>query len=404
MMFKIDKRKWNRIFAVTLSLIFIFELDSFLYFSGISSVKPWLFFVLVLFGLLVLKGVGGFSSRMNITINWLVFLAGLTILASIPGVIYSGSFDKYTILFAYSFLLVLFGFQIQQYLYSESNSFFVLVLLLFSLLLFFDLFHFNWSESALSRRASGTVGNPNYASFIVVSLVAGSLRFSPGFNPLSWNIFVFFLGAVGLLCAKSVGGSIAFLFVVFSFAMVKIAQAPSLNLAAATFSLSFILGIFLILAMLLGVAILKSQNDMSLAELSLLKVGQRLEAFQASWDLVKDNWLLGRGYGHVYRMEIGPHNMFVRALVEGGVLGLALYLALYVFLFVNSWVKKWNNLFIFSCGLLGASLTTHNLTEYRSIMIIAGILLAAEMYRNYARPDEMEEKCSLVNSPRCLNG
>ncbi|MGN6655645.1 MAG: O-antigen ligase family protein [Rhodanobacter sp.] len=87
--------------------------------------------------------------------------------------------------------------------------------------------------------------------------------------------------------------------------------------------------------------------------------------------------LFGHGSGHVYEwgFPVGPHNMYLRFLVEGGVCGLAFYLALLVVLWrATSGLQR-----MLVLQLVIASFFSHNLLESPAVILVITFVLAQQV-------------------------
>ncbi len=80
-----------------------------------------------------------------------------------------------------------------------------------------------------------------------------------------------------------------------------------------------------------------------------LKSGHQLEAFQAAWLMIKDNWLLGVGtnnfhkFTRKYGSSIGytyAHNIVLQFWAENGLFGMIFGLSM-IGLFLYRWLKSW---------------------------------------------------------------
>ncbi len=60
-------------------------------------------------------------------------------------------------------------------------------------------------------------------------------------------------------------------------------------------------------------------------------INERIEVAKVSLGLFLQQPLFGHGIFYVYSMELGPHNMLLRILVEGGLLGFLLFFFFYSF-------------------------------------------------------------------------
>jgi O-antigen ligase len=103
----------------------------------------------------------------------------------------------------------------------------------------------------------------------------------------------------------------------------------------------------------------------------------RIEVAKVSLDVFSQKPLFGHGFSYVYSMELGPHNMLLRILVEGGLLG---FVGLFVLLGGLLWVafkRKSYKFLLLAIALTAMGSFTHNLLEYRSIIFISGLVFSS---------------------------
>ena len=141
---------------------------------------------------------------------------------------------------------------------------------------------------------------------------------------------------------------------------------------------SLLLGMGITTIGALAVMIQKFGFSFSLSDMTgSHSASERLYAAKQALELISETPFLGKGIGYVYSMDVGPHNMILRALVEGGGVGLLALVGLVVAFFWVAYVRKSYGLFVLGLALTTIAMTTHNLTEDRSVIVIVGMLLAA---------------------------
>jgi O-antigen ligase len=102
----------------------------------------------------------------------------------------------------------------------------------------------------------------------------------------------------------------------------------------------------------------------------------RTDLIWYSLQMAAQSPLLGHGSGYVYEwaFPVGPHDMYLRFLVEGGAFGLAFYLALLTMLWrATSGVQR-----ILVLQLVIASFFSHNLLESPAIILVIAFTLARQ--------------------------
>lgn len=105
-----------------------------------------------------------------------------------------------------------------------------------------------------------------------------------------------------------------------------------------------------------------------------------------SFSQMSQNPLFGHGLGYVYEwaLPVGPHNMYLRFLVEGGLCGLLFYLLLMAFLwFTTSGVDR-----VLALQIIIGSFFNHNMLEIPTVILVMTFLLArAGMRRRQQRSE-----------------
>jgi len=128
------------------------------------------------------------------------------------------------------------------------------------------------------------------------------------------------------------------------------------------------------------------KNNLLLQERQLVGFNERLQVITESIAVIKEAPIFGNGFGYTYTMNPGPHNMFLRALLDGGALGLIGLLLLF-FAIARIGIKRQNKvLIVFVMVLFTIAMTNHNLTEERSLLFIIGILLSTPLLSTKSSP------------------
>lgn len=145
------------------------------------------------------------------------------------------------------------------------------------------------------------------------------------------------------------------------------------------YSLPFLLGIITILPMLLVgfKSYIQSRQDLDFGLDNILdrlnffqtrsledaSAQERLEVLKAGWQLFIDNPIFGAGSGAttIWSHRSGPHNQFITAGAEHGLLGIALWLWLLIVIWQGNYFKDKRFQLAFAIGTFFFSFFTHNL-------------------------------------------
>ncbi len=93
-----------------------------------------------------------------------------------------------------------------------------------------------------------------------------------------------------------------------------------------------------------------------------------------SFDQIGRSPLFGHGLGYVYEWElpVGPHNMYLRFAVEGGLLGLFFYLLLMALLwFTSRGIDR-----VLALQIIIGSFFNHNMLEIPTVILVMAFMLA----------------------------
>lgn len=233
-------------------------------------------------------------------------------------------------------------------------------------------------------RSASTLRNPNEAAFVVVLLLLGSMRWQrPGLLEL---LAVIIAGAT-IAMTQSRGGMLAYLVFVACYAIWWGSLGQTLGVRAKRYLYAFFFGIAAVGIASAALLIRRYGVDGMDGILSsaLSDPNARDHAAKIAWELIKEKPFLGYGTGYVYTMQLGSHNMFLKVWLETGVPGLFGFLALFLGLLWLGIVRKDYSIITLVAVLLTIGLTTHNLMESRSILIVIGLLLANSARKKAAK-------------------
>lgn len=315
--------------------------------------------------------------------NILIGICILTFyLCHIPGlIIFSGNTysNREYFYWLYSIILFSFGGLIGEYFRKNVQHLSVLILLILISLLVIDLTIFSFSPF-ITNRAEATLRNPNDAAFVVVALMVSSLQ-DPLWKIKSQNVLILIISAIGIVLTASIGGawtyiSVLVLLVFLSFikGQIKLKKIiiffPFIIVLAAA-SVNFVL------YNKFGLSIKNLDMGIILSSQNMLA---RLEAARAALKLFSERPIFGHGLAYVHNLDLGPHNMLLRILVEGGLLGFVGLCVLIGGFLIVAYKRNNYKLFVLTIALMAIGMTTHNLLEMRSVVFITGMIFAASRF------------------------
>ena len=245
----------------------------------------------------------------------------------------------------------------------------------------FDFLHPMFSQ--IPGRAAGLYGNPNVAGDSLAFMMTCGLGSVP--KRLRWP-FVMACG-LGILLTFSREA-----WLVWGISVAWLGWQSDTRKStwrAGIVVLSLVVGIGFLIAVFsgeLGTLILQTPlgSHLNANTLSRLGVGsssaddfstvRRTDLIWYSLQSATQAPLFGHGSGYVYEwaFPVGPHNMYLRFLVEGGFLGLLFYLAmLWLFWRASSGLER-----VVVLELIIASFFSHNLLEIPTVLIVMTFLMA----------------------------
>jgi len=219
--------------------------------------------------------------------------------------------------------------------------------------------------------------SPNTAAFVAVVLMVASLQY-PVWKLSTVNVILIVITGVGIALTASFGGTIAYISILSTIIILSfIKKSIRLRYPLLVFPLmivSILVLIYFVINNKLGITLSNFNVDRILASGSII---ERIELTKVSLSLFLQKPLFGHGIYYVYSMELGPHNMLLRVLVEGGLLG---FVGLFVLLGGLFWVafkRKSYKFLLLTIALIAMGLTTHTVLESRSIIFISGLVFSS---------------------------
>jgi len=249
-------------------------------------------------------------------------------------------------------------------------------LILISLLIV-DLTFYSFTFYIFDTRATGTLRNPNTAAYVAVLLMVASLHY-PVWKLSIVNVILIVITGVGIVLTGSYGGTITYISVLSTIIILSFIK-KSIRLKFPLLVLPLIIVPILVLIYF----VINNKMGITLSNFNVNKILtsrniiDRIELAKISLGLFLQQPLFGQGIFYVYSMELGPHNMLLRILIEGGLLG---FVGLFVLLGGLLWVafkRKSYKLLLLTIALIAMGSFTHNLLEYRSIIFISGLVFSS---------------------------
>lgn len=366
-------------------LFFIMQLDAYLYLLGVIDVRPNIQVLIAFFFLSFIyffkRGctLVRFSRKSSILLTCLLIyifsqIAGILTWEIIPGDL------KILFLWVYMILLLFIGGMSGVIIGDRVPYFMFGVLVILVAIMSLDTLLGGVSISQAWGRSASTLRNPNAAAFVVAILMLGAFRWQRiGFL----EVFAIIAGGVGVILTQSRGGVLVYFLVVISISVWWCSLGGTFGVRVKRY---LVAGLFVLtIVSTLITYLIVSRYGMGGIDLALSDANYRDQAFYIALNLINEKPLFGHGTGFVYTQEMGPHNMILRVLVENGVLGLIGLLSLLIGIFCMGIVKRSPSIITLSIVLIMISMTTHNLTEARSILIVTGMLLVHPVRRRLTK-------------------
>ena len=372
------------IIVFILSLNSILQIDAYLVQNNLSSIPAWIItgisFSLVLLILVLDARVPSRSIRINtesVFFSICIIIFSLTLL---PGLLISKgsnvSLREY-MFWIYTIVIFSYGGVVGLYLHRRINITLAAILLILISLFIVDLTFYSFTFYIFDTRATGTLRNPNTAAYVAVLLMVASLHY-PVWKLSIVNVILIVVTGVGIVLTASFGGTITYISVLSTIIILSfIKRSIRLKFPLLVLPLMIVpilVLIYFVINNKLGITFSNFNVNNILASGSII---DRIELAKVSLGLFLQKPLFGHGIYYVYSMELGPHNMLLRILIEGGLLG---FVGLFVLLGGLLWVafkRKSYKLLLLTIALISMGSFTHNLLEYRSIIFISGLVFSS---------------------------
>lgn len=368
------------------ALPFLIRVDLWLYERGMIQVKPWVVLTAVFTPFLA---VGAFKAlaRRNITFGHdatiLLLIALLVGAVEVTGMAkwVAPPSDAHIMFFFWLDLFTVCGaFCAGRVLgsWDRAKSLFAIALAVHAVIIAVD-----WSIpglislSSLDGRSSGFPGNPNGAAFAAAALLIGALDWE---RP-AWSgrqVVLIALALVIVVLSGSRGG-LGAVFMVLGLLLLRHLTAGSNRMEFVNrMIVGFIVGgsIVIVTWGLVGM------SGSRFAKLALQGVAgddalqERLAALDAAWHLIDAAPWTGHGTGYVYAMDVGPHNMLLRAWIENGIPGVVAHILLYCAIVLVAVTRRDWRIGAVAAAAFVMAMVSHNVTEDRTLLISFGVFLA----------------------------
>lgn len=368
---------------------FLLELDAYLYTLGIIDARPWQIFLVSFVGFSLFVAVRHFGrpDQVSFSPETFVLLAALGIYVScqILGILsWAAAPDELRLLVYWVYMLpliglgILIGHELGEY---KATAFFGWLVLIVGVMLLDRIAPVPLSLLASTgSRSAGTLLNANEAAFVVAALGIGALRWNRTYFSYSDGAAIVLSGYATILTGSR-GGALTLFGVLVLYATHWLSSSRNWSEVPIRLFVVVVGGVWVIILILIGILFTRYGSDLTIsAGISTFNdaaATERFAAVEIAIEKISRAPWLGYGTGYVYSQVLGPHNMFLRALVEGGVVGLLGFLALPAGLLWWAIKRRAWDLTTLTFSALVMSMTSHNVTEDRSLLIIFGIMLGS---------------------------
>lgn len=362
-------------------LFFILQIDAYLYLLDIIVIEPFVqTFLAAIFvtAVYVLHKPLVVGIRLSREATILLFCFATYIGVQILGVAVWDTLPDDSIILVYwvymimlLFLGVVTGALIEDRIFYFSFA----LLVIFSAMIVIDAVLGGISVSEQWGRPAATMRNPNDAAFLLVLLLLGSMRW----QQLTYlEVFAIVIAGAAIALTQSRGGLLAYIILIAFYAVWWGSLGQTLNQRAKRYMAAFFFAIVIVGATLTALLIRRYSLDGvdNILSATLSDPNLRDRAIIDTWYLIVEQPLLGYGTGYSYTMEMASHVMLLKVWLDNGVLGVLVFFMLFFGLFWLGLSRKDNSIMALVGIFLVISLTTHNLMESRSLLIITGLLLA----------------------------
>ena len=256
-------------------------------------------------------------------------------------------------------------------------------------------------------RVFGPFESPNYlAMFLVPATFLSISAFNyckRGFAKFALAL-VYILPVIALVLSGSRGGAIA-AFVAFIISICVIARKKSLGTGILIYLLSFVLIAVLILAIKL-IGFDPSSDSI------------RIQIYQYSWQILKENWLMGIGLGefqnniaglsvdaisfktHALPYALHPHNIYLAMAIYLGVGGFVSFIATSIWFFVKAWGARAHSFVLAGAVSAFSAILVHGFvdtTYYKNDLSVLFWLILAVMVVISSKDEQKQGDSKPVN-------
>lgn len=371
-------------------LFFVMQLDAYLYLLGKMVVAPFIQVALVtVVAVVVYLSVKWrhISVRISTESTVLLFCFMVYISVQILGIAAWDTMPNDTVVLVhwlYMIVLLLMGAVTGALLEDHIPYVLFGLLVILAVTTVIDAHFIRISESALWGRPAASLRNPNEADFVVVLLLLGSMRWQ---RLDMLELLAIIIAGATIVMTQSRGGMLAYLVFLACYAIWWGGVGKTSGNRAKRYLYAFLFWVFTAAIALAALLMQRYGADGMDGVLSsaLSDPNARDYAAVTAWELIKEKPFFGYGTGYVYTMELGSHNMLLKVWLETGVPGLFGFLVLFLGLLWLGIVRKDYSIITLVAVLFAIGLTTHNLMESRSILIVVGLLLAGSAIREAAK-------------------
>jgi len=375
-----------KIMLFIICVFFILQFDAYFYLTDTINITPNLQ-ILITFSLLSLFCL--FFKKFKLRTfskEGVVFLFGLSIyiLIQIVSILKWDTIPEKThILFFWAYMLILLsmGYIIGSLTGKRVPYFMFSILVVLFVLTIFDTLYGGISISQLWGRSAATLRNPNTVGAVAVLLFLGSIRW----RQLKWfEFFASIIAGAIIVLSRTRGGILDYAALIFCLAIWWSKGSGVATIRYNKIIISTIIGILIVVTLTCILISSRYGGKDNIITTALSDTNGRDQVAITAMELIDQKPIFGYGTGFVYTQEKGPHNMLLRAWLESGIAG---PLGLFALAFGTFWIgitRKDPSIIILTIILGVMAMTTHNLTESRSLLIITGILLADSSRRKYS--------------------
>ena len=398
-----------------LLFFFVAQFDVYLYHLGIVPVSPYIQEVaatLIVAMCYVITSWGKPIQRPSKETIVLLLCLACYVLVQIAGVFSWVALPDETMLITvwiYTLLLLTLGLAAGAIVGSWVQHLLLVSMILFVIMLVVPVVTEGFDGAAGLKRTASTVRNSNVAASLIVLLMLGSIRWS---RPGALAVVSIATAGFGVALTQSRAGLIMFglaatcyltwwalnsrhrasavprMLIVLAFMIVMSGASAALIYSRAHFSNAYVYeqqadGTWQQAAKLTADDGARYDNDTySVSVNNLLhSAPARTRIMWETWELIKKRPIEGHGTSYVFTMQLGPHNMFLKGWVEIGILGVLSFTLLLAGILWMGLSRRDPCIVTLALVLFGISMTSHNLTESRSLVIVIGVLIASSALR-----------------------